>query len=121
VAQALALPVVGPAEANICGTNVTVGAAVMDALNLSWPGLEPVAAAAAAGDLTTACAALAVYFNQTATTGAWLRWQPPKGFNYNGTARAGGLADNVLQDIYYLSGVDTTARIPRSPDGGLDW
>ena len=48
---------------NICGTNVSIGAAVIGAVNLSWPGLGVVKAAADANQLGAACAALAAYGN----------------------------------------------------------
>jgi hypothetical protein len=105
--------------ANICGTNATLGAAVMDVLNLTFPGLEAVAAAAGRGDLDAACEALAAYY-EASNTSSWLRVAPVA----PGTGRVGpgSLVDNAVDnDIYYLAGVDTTGKIPRNADGGLDW
>ena len=42
---------------NICGSNETIGHAVIGAVNLSWPGMGAVGAAASSGDLGTACEA----------------------------------------------------------------
>jgi len=118
------VPLCGAAQAgrgtagsdNICSTNATVGHAVISALNLSWPGMGAVAAAAHAGDLGGACEAIAAYY-AAANTSQWLRIPPVA----PGTGRAGGAADDLLRDIFYLSGVDVTAKIPRNADGGLDW
>jgi hypothetical protein len=102
---------------NICGQNATIGASVMAALNLTYPGLETVAKLASQGDLNGACEALSTYY-QTATTAQWLRKGPVK----PGTGLAGGYADMaVFNDTYYLQGVQLTVKIPRNPDGGLDW
>lgn len=105
--------------ANICGENRTLGLAVMSVLNLTYPGLEAVAAANAAGDLDSACEALAAYY-LTSNTSSWLRIPPVA----PGTGRVGkgSLVDNAVdKDLYYLAGVTTSAVIPRNPDGGLDW
>ena len=105
--------------ANICGANATLGAAVMDALNLTFPGLEAVAAAAGRGDLDAACEALAAYY-ASSNTSSWLRIAPVA----PGTGRVGpgSLVDNVVDlDEFYLAGVDTSGKIPRNADGGLDW
>lgn len=105
--------------ANICGQNRTIGTQVMAALNLSYPGLEAVAAAQGAGDLDTACEALAAYYS-AANTSSWLRIAPVT----PGTGRVGkgSLVDNAVdRDLYYMGGVDTSGIIPRNADGGLDW
>jgi hypothetical protein len=101
---------------NICSQNRTIGHAIIAAMNLSYPGLEPVAKAVALGNYGDACEALAYYY-ETCSSGNWLRYPPVT----PGTGRAGGLADQALQDIFFLGGVDETAKIPRNPDGGLDW
>jgi hypothetical protein len=104
---------------NICGENKTLGSAVMGALNLSFPGLEAVAAAARANDLDAACEALAAYY-AAANTSSWLRIGPVT----PGTGRvgAGSNVDNAVDhDLYYMGGVDTSGVIPRNADGGLDW
>ncbi len=105
------------AAQNICGSNATIGTAVVRALNLTYPGLEAVAAAASAGDLNTACEALASYY-KTSNTSTWLRIPALA----PGSGLAGGAADLIVfNDTFYFSGVATQARIPRNPDGGLDW
>ena len=107
------------AAANICAQNRTLGLAVMSVLNLTYPGLELVAAAASRNDLGAACEALAAYYS-AANTSSWLRIPPVA----PGTRRIGNgsLVDNAVDfDIYYMAGVTTTAKIPRNPDGGLDW
>ena len=105
------------AQSNICGTNATLGRQVMSVLNLTWPGLEAVAAAEKAGDLNTACEALADYYRAANTT--WWHRVPPV---TPGKGMVGGQTDAmVLHDIFYLAGVDTSAKVPRNADGGLDW
>lgn len=105
------------APSNICGTNATIGASVVAALNMTYPGLEAVAAATAAGDLNEACEALAAYY-ASANTSFWLRQAAPK----PGTGLAGGYADMIVfNDTYWLSGVDLLTTVPRNADGGLDW
>jgi len=93
-------------------------------LNLSWPALQPAAAAWAAGRNATACAALAAYY-RIAHTAPWLR---PTGPPAAPSGRsAGGEADEVLADRYNFYG--TTASVPRFPgpgpsgsdSGGLNW
>ena len=91
----------------------------MAAVNLSYPGLEAVAAAATRGDLDSACEALAAYY-AAANTSYWLRVGPVA----PGTGRVGkgSLVDDVVdKDYYYMAGVDTWGVIPRNADGGLDW
>jgi Heparinase II/III N-terminus/Heparinase II/III-like protein len=105
-------------SANICGQNSTIGYSVIAALNLSYPGLESVASFAAQNDLDSACEALATYY-KTANTAAWLRIP---NVPTPSSKLAGGVVDNmVFNDTFYLSGVDTTAKVPRNADGGLDW
>lgn len=125
VAAALAGLAVAPGQAagtwvrdnstNICGSNTTLGNAVIAALNLTYPGLEGVAAAAGAGDLNGACEALAVYY-QTSGTANWLRLaNTPIPSN----KLAGGVVDEmVFNDTFFLSGVGITAKVPRNADGG---
>eukprot|EP00051_Salpingoeca_urceolata_P028965 m.488563 g.488563 ORF g.488563 m.488563 type:complete len:838 (-) comp25909_c0_seq1:98-2611(-) len=108
------------ASSNVCGENPILGHAVLDAVNLTLPQLADVASHAQRGDLQAACDALATYYASSNTT-AWLRWTPPGGWHPNGTKRVGGHADDILKDIYYLSGVKETAKIPRNSDGGLNW
>ena len=109
----------GALGANICGANATLGAHVMSVLNLTFPGLESVAAAEARGDLDAACEALAAYY-AAANTSYWLRVPPVA----PGTGRVGNgsLVDNAVDyDLYYMEGVTTSSVIPRNEDGGLDW
>ena len=104
------------APTNICGQNATVGGWVVSAFNLSYPGLEAVAAAAHKGDLNTACELIAEYY-KTSDSGSWLRVPAPP----PSSKRAGGLPDEALDDVFYLSGVDLKTKVPRNADGGLDW
>jgi hypothetical protein len=115
----LALLLVVVDAGNICGENRTLGQAVLSVMNLSYPGLEQVAKAESAGDLDGACEALAAYY-QDSNTSFWLRIPPvPPG---TGRVGKGSEVDNAVDyDIYYMGGVDTTGKIPRNPDGGLDW
>jgi hypothetical protein len=99
---------------NICSQNLAIGRAVIAAMNLSFPGLEPVAKAAAAGAFGDACDALASYY-ETCSSGNWLRYPPVT----PGTGRAGGAADLALKNVFTLLG--ETVEIPSNPDGGLDW
>ena len=104
--------------ANICASNATIGNSLLSVLNLTFPGLEAVAAAAARGDAGGACAALASYY-ASSNTSAWLRRPPPPPPS---SRMAGGAVDAmVLHDIFYLAGVEATAHVPRNGDGGLDW
>lgn len=106
----------GANATNICGSNHIIGTAVVSVLNLSWPGLQNVRAAVEAGDLNAACIHLASYYANSNTSN-WLRLPPVK----PGSGRAGGAADLIMQDIFPMHGVGITAKIPRNPDGGLDW
>ena len=103
--------------ANVCGTNATLGAAVVASLNLTFPGLNAVAAAAARGDLDAACEALSDYY-KTSNTSSWLRIPPVT----PGNKLAGGIVDEmVFNDTFFLAGVSITAKVPRNADGGIDW
>lgn len=116
---ALALCATGVLSSNICATNSTLGKHIMSVLNLTYPGLEAVAAAEAAGDLGAACEALAAYY-RVSNSSSWLRVPPVA----PGTGRVGNgsLVDNAVDyDVYYMSGVDTSGKVPRNQDGGLDW
>ena len=109
----------GALAANICSQNRVIGQQVMAAVNLSYPGLEAVAAAQRSGDLDAACEALATYYT-VANTSSWLRMAAVT----PGTGRVGNNSevDNAVdRDYYYLAGVDTGAVIPRNADGGFDW
>ena len=103
---------------NICATNRSIGQAVVAAVNLSWPGLGSVQSAVAAGDLGGACEALADYYRE-GNTSAWLRI--PKS-PAPSSRKAGGDADDLVEhDIFHLSGVGQVAKVPRNPDGGINW
>lgn len=112
------LPPPPPPNMNICAANHSIGAAVINAVNLSWPGMEDVREAWAGHDLGSACELLASYYRK-GNTSAWLRLpRTPK----PSARRAGGDADDLVQrDVFHLSGVEQVARIPRNKDGGLDW
>lgn len=102
---------------NICGSNATVASWVLGAVNLTYPGLEGAAAAAAAGDANTACELIATYYRSNSSSGSWLRVKAPT----PSTRRAGGRADQALADVFWLSGVDEEVTVPRGADGALDW
>jgi hypothetical protein len=134
---------------NICGQNATLGNAIIASVNLSYSAaLAPVAAAAARGDLDSACDALAAYY-AACDSGSWLRVPPVT----PGNGSVGGLTDRecgpnlssrhssahlalthlallafllylaelVEHDFFYLAGVDLGAVVPRNSDGGIDW
>ena len=82
-------------SANICSQNITLGRAIIAAINTSYPGLEAVAAAAKAGQYDSACD-LMVQYDQNCSSGSWLRIPPVP----PGTGHAGGQADAALQDIF---------------------
>lgn len=104
--------------ANICSTNSAIGIAVINAVNLSFPGLEAVRDAAAAGVHGEACELLANYYKQ-GNTSAWLRLaETPT----PSTRRSGGDGDDLVEhDIFHLQGVDEVAVVPRNKDHGIDW
>jgi hypothetical protein len=107
-----------PPPPNICATNVSIGHAVIAAVNLSWPGLEAVQSAAQSGKLGQACEALAAYYMQ-GNSSAWLRIARTPD---RSARRVGGDADDLVDhDIFHLSGVRQVSKIPRNADGGIDW
>ena len=107
----------GAAASNICATNGTIYAHVLNVLNLTHPALAPVAAAAARGDANGACEALAMYYITSGTASWWRAAAPPPSERL-----AGGSVDAmVFHDIFALGGVGGEAKIPRNADGGLDW
>jgi hypothetical protein len=73
---------------------------------------------AARGDLGAACEARAAYYAASGTA-AWLR--PPAAPAPSGRLAGGAVDAMVFHDVFTLSGVDTTAKVPRNADGGLDW
>ena len=101
---------------NLCGSNATIGTHVISVLNLTYPGLEKVKASVNAGDLNAACEALADYYKTANTSSSYRHPSPPPG-----NSTAGGVVDEmVFKDIFYLSGVDISAHVPRMPDGGYN-
>ena len=102
---------------NICARNITIGKSILGAMNLSYPGLEAVSSAASHRNYNLACEALVEYY-KTSNSSSKLR----RKIVTPGTKRIGGAIDAMVEhDIYALAGVDTTAKVPRLPDGGLDW
>lgn len=101
---------------NICSQNPSIGRSVMAAMNLSFPGLEQVAEAARQLQFGQACELLVAYY-MTCASGSWLRVPPVT----PGTGRAGGEADEALDDIFHLTGVQEVVKVPRNSSGGLDW
>ena len=106
---------------------------LISSLNFSYPGLEPVGTAWAAGHNETACAALVQYY-RTARTASWLRSDAPKvNFNtcYDGSVGKDpltgtqccmndwnhicGAADGALHDQYDF--YTFKSAIPRYPPG----
>ena len=74
-----------------------ITALLFKSLNLSYPGLEAVNAAIAAGDQDTACDAVAQYY-AASKHAPWLRHAAPAA----GTALAGGAVDAVMLNDTYL-------------------
>lgn len=101
---------------NICSENITLGVAVISSLNLSYPGLSAVAAAADKQDYGTACEALATYYADS-NTSAWLRRPSPP----PSTQRVGGSVDDAVFHDIFDEGDLGKGKVPRNPDGGLDW
>ena len=116
VIMILSTHIVLSSSLNVCGLNATLGNSVMSVLNLTYPGLEAVAAATSRGDLDAACEALSDYY-VTSNTSSWLRRPLPAPT----TQRVGGAVDDVVfKDIYDEGGLGS-GKVPRNPDGGLDW
>ena len=84
-------------------------------LNLSYPGMETVAAALKARDTSAACNAISDYYSKSSKV-SWLRYPAPK----TGSGRVGGQIDEVVANDTYTF-VTETGRVPRNKDGGLDW
>jgi hypothetical protein len=87
--------------------------ALLDALDLSRPELKTIKQAVDAGDRVAACTALVAYYRSADTT-AWLRNPQPE--VDDDTLKA---ADLALKDT--VTFYDQTDRVPRKPNGGLDW
>ena len=58
---------------NICSQNSTLGLAILQSMNLSYPGLSSVRSLFSAGDLGGACEALSQFYQQGDSAG-WLRY-----------------------------------------------
>ena len=94
----------GGDSAGGCPTSAPITALLFKALNLSYPGLEAVKAAVAAGDQGVACSAVAAYY-ATSKHAPWLRHAAPA----VGTALAGGAVDaTMLNDTYDFYGESDT-------------
>ena len=63
---------ISPAAANICATNASIGRAVVQAVNLSFPGMGAVREASSARNFGAACEALAKYYRD-GNSSRWLR------------------------------------------------
>ncbi|MBF0432746.1 MAG: heparinase II/III family protein [Fibrobacteria bacterium] len=86
---------------------------LLNNLDLTKPGLEPVKATYEDGKLYAAGKQLLDYY-KTGTSGSWLR----KDSVTPGT-KTNATADEILNDIVTIQGL--TAKVPRLGDGGLDW
>lgn len=86
---------------------------LLDALDLSHPGLESVSAAVRAGDTEEACRALVAYYRDSRTA-AWLR-RPPARRVMETEPRA----DAVLRGQYTFYSVE--GRVPRTDAGDIEW
>jgi hypothetical protein len=86
---------------------------LFDALDLNRAGLETAKAAAEAKQWPEACRALLEYY-KTSPFAAQMR-RTPKGDGKDRDADA----DVILNDTFTLYSV--SAKVPRQPDGGLDW
>ncbi len=87
---------------------------LLAAVDLDRPGLEQVRDAVARDDTPAACAALLDWY-RTGPTADWLRVEPPA----VRTEKTDPTAERILQDTFTFYSV--TERVPRRPDGGLDW
>eukprot|EP01047_Picozoa_sp_COSAG01_P077816 COSAG01_NODE_14154_length_1490_cov_1.433501_2_plen_260_part_00 len=96
------------------GSNLTTHL-LFQHLNLSYPGMETVAAALKAGDNAAACNAISDHYSHSSKV-SWLRYPEPKA----GSTSVGGQIDEVVANDTYTF-VTETGRVPRNKDGGLDW
>lgn len=86
---------------------------LLEALDLSRPGMEDVKRALDAGDQVRASGALVSYYRAASTAG-WLRKPHPAP-----DEKTLNQAELVLKDTCTF--YDQTDRVPRRKDGGLDW
>lgn len=86
---------------------------LFEALNLDGKGLEATKAAAAARDWPEACRALLAYYRSSA-------WSTKLRVAHKAPSPVRDPAgDAILGDVYTL--YEVPAKVPRRPDGGLDW
>lgn len=112
------LPPPTTTTANICSTNSVIGIAIINAVNLSFPGMGQVRDATAAGQYGEACEMLAQYYKE-GNTSAWLRLPETPAPS---TRKSGGDGDDLVEhDIFHLQGVGEVATVPRNMDHGIDW
>ena len=99
--------------ADVCKSRPGMVKALFDALDLEQPGLAPVKAAYADGDMVKASELLLAYYRDGKSS-PWLRKIPaPRSETKDEKAEA------MRQDTYTFYG--ETMRVPRRKDGGLDW
>ncbi len=98
----------------VCTTYAERVAGLFQQLDLGRPGLETVRKALEKQDYPEACRALLAYY-RTGSSGQWLRWTDMP----EPSERRDKQADATLKDTltYYAQ----TDRVPRRPDGGLQW
>ena len=99
-------------SSNICGLNITIGRAVVAAVNLTRPGLEAAAAAAAAGKLGLACRSIANFYRSGNST-PWLRLPAVT----PGTALVGGSIDEMVSSRWraFMGSVRVSLRGAHQP------
>ena len=99
--------------------NATIGAAVVRAVNLSWPGLELARDAAANGDLGAACQHISDFYKNSNSSARFRLRKTPK----PGNGLAGGAVDQIVFNDTFSGFPSPTypCKIPRNADGGLQW
>lgn len=86
---------------------------LLEKLDLTRPGLEKVKAAHDRRDQVTACDELLHYYRHGQTAAQLRRDQPTP------SSKRHGWADSILNDVFEF--YDLTDRVPRTPNGQLDW
>ena len=88
--------------------------ALLDALNLDYPGLESVKQSVEAGEMLPALEALIAYYEQKDVSGApfLTNAQEDNPLNLN-------IPKEILDDRFFIQGILATQR--RRDDGGIDW
>ena len=99
-------------SSNICDSNITIGRAVVAGVNLTRPGLEAAAAAAAAGELGLACQNIADFYRSGNST-PWLRLPAVT----PGTALVGGSIDEMVSSRWraFMGSVRVSLRGAHQP------